>query len=118
MVVQSEDLSLLSTVVVAPTSAVARAATFRPEIVVAGQRTRVLCEQLRAFDARRLGDSVGTLSAAELSSVEDALEIVLELARPIAVNRCRAVDTVLAQLLSLAHAAARRSLASSPDSHR
>jgi mRNA interferase MazF len=79
VVVQSDDLWLLNTVVVVPTSASARAATFRPEIVVAGQRTRVLCEQIRTVDAQRLGDSVGILSAAELGSVEDALEIVLEL---------------------------------------
>jgi mRNA interferase MazF len=79
VVVQSDDLWLLSTVVVVPTSTSARAATFRPEIVVGGQRTRVLCEQIRAVDAERLGDSIGVLSAAELTSVEDALEIVLEL---------------------------------------
>lgn len=79
VVVQSDDLWLLSTVVVVPTSTSARAATFRPEIVVAGQRTRVLCEQIRTVDAKRLGDSIGVLSPAELASVEDGLEIVLEL---------------------------------------
>ena len=79
VVVQSDDLRLLNTVVVVPTSTSARAATFRPQIVVAGQRTRALCEQIRTVDAQRLGDSVGMLSAAELASVEDALEIVLEL---------------------------------------
>lgn len=79
VVVQSDDLWLLNTVVVVPTSTSARAATFRPEIVVAGQRTRALCEQIRTVDAQRLGDSVGMLSAAELTSVEDALELVLEL---------------------------------------
>lgn len=79
VVVQSDDLWLLNTVVVVPTSTSARAATFRPEIVVAGQRTRVLCEQIRTVDAQRLGDTVGMLSTAELTSVEDALEVVLEL---------------------------------------
>jgi mRNA interferase MazF len=79
VVVQSDDLWLLGTVVVVPTSPSARPATFRPEIVVAGQRTRVLCEQLRTVDAQRLGAVVGVLSVAELRGVEDALEIVLEL---------------------------------------
>lgn len=79
VVVQSDDLWLLNTVVVVPTSTSARAATFRPEIVVAGQRTRALCEQIRTVDAQRLGESIGTLSSSELASVEDALEIVLEL---------------------------------------
>lgn len=79
VVVQSDDLRLLNTVVVIPTSTSARPATFRPEIVVGGQRTRALCEQIRTVDAQRLGDSIGMLSATELASVEDALEIVLEL---------------------------------------
>ena len=79
VVVRSDDLWLLNTVVVVPTSTSARAATFRPEIVVAGQRTRALCEQVRTVDAQRLGSSVGIISAAELTSVEDALEVVLEL---------------------------------------
>jgi mRNA interferase MazF len=79
VIVQSDDLWLLNTVVVVPTSTSARAATFRPEIVVDGRRTRVLCEQIRTVDAQRLGESFGMLSAAELSSVDDALELVLEL---------------------------------------
>ena len=79
IVVQSEELWLLSTLVVVPTSTSARAATFRPEITVAGERTRVLCEQIRTVDARRLGDPIETLSAADLRGVEDAIEIVLGL---------------------------------------
>jgi mRNA interferase MazF len=79
IVVQSDDLWLLNTVVVVPTSTSARAATFRPEVVVAGQRTRALCEQVRTVDAQRLGGMVGILTAAELRSIEDALQIVLEL---------------------------------------
>jgi mRNA interferase MazF len=79
VIVQSDDLWLLNTVVVVPTSVSARPATFRPEIVVEGQRTRVLCEQVRTLDAQRIGATLGMLSAANLSSVEDALEIVLDL---------------------------------------
>lgn len=79
VVVQNDELRLLNTVVVVPTSTSARTATFRPEIRVAGERTRALCEQIRTVDAQRLGDVVGTLSSDELRSVEDALELVLEL---------------------------------------
>lgn len=79
IVVQSDDLWLLNTVVVVPTSTSARAATFRPVVAVAGQRTRALCEQVRTVDAQRLDRTVGILTAAELRSIEDALQIVLEL---------------------------------------
>jgi len=79
IIVQSDDLWLLNTVAVVPTSTSARPATFRPVVVVAGQRTRVLCEQIRTVDAERLGGMVGILTPAELVSVEDALQIVLEL---------------------------------------
>lgn len=79
IVVQSDDLWLLNTVVVVPTSTSARASTFRPEVVIAGQRTRVLCEQIRTVDGQRLGAMVGMLSPSELISVEDAVQIVLEL---------------------------------------
>jgi len=65
--------------VVIPTSTSARPATFRPEIIVEGRSTRVLCEQIRTVDAQRLGATIGMLSAAELRAVEDALELVLEL---------------------------------------
>ena len=79
IIVQTDDLWLLNTVVVVPTSSSARSATFRPEVVVAGERTRALCEQIRTVDAQRLEGMVGILSSAELLSVEDALQIVLDL---------------------------------------
>jgi len=79
IIVQSDDLWLLNTLVVVPTSTSARAATFRPEVLVAGQSTRALCEQIRTVDAQRLGEIVGMLSPAELAGVEDALQLVLEL---------------------------------------
>lgn len=79
VVVQTDDLWLLSTVVVVPTSTSARPASFRPEVMVQGNPTRVLCEQIRTVDAKRIGELVGTLSASELGNVEDALELVLEL---------------------------------------
>jgi mRNA interferase MazF len=69
----------LSTVVVAPASTSALPTVFRPEIVVAGRRTRVLTEQIRALDGSRLGRRVGTLAQTELRAVDDALKVVLGL---------------------------------------
>lgn len=78
VVVQSDQLPL-STWLVAPTSTSARAATFRPEIEVAGQPTRVLAEQTAAIDPTRLGESLGYLSSAELQQLDAALRLVLAL---------------------------------------
>jgi mRNA interferase MazF len=78
VVVQSDDLPL-STLLLAPTSTSARAASFRPEVEIAGSRTRVLVEQTAAVDPSRLGDSVGRLELDELRRVEAALRLVLEL---------------------------------------
>jgi mRNA interferase MazF len=78
-VVQANELLALSTVVVAPTSTKASAATFRPEITVDGTSTRVLVDQLRAVDAESLGRSAGRLGAAELRAVDRALATVLAL---------------------------------------
>jgi mRNA interferase MazF len=80
VVLQADELSGLSTVLVAPTSRSAAPATFRPEIEIDGDRTRVLVEQLRAVHPRRLaGHAAGHLSTAELRAVDDALELVLDL---------------------------------------
>src|SRR5829696_2441660 len=61
VVVQADELMALSTVVVAPTSTSVCAASFRPEVSVAGETTRVVVEQMRAVDPSRLGDSAGLL---------------------------------------------------------
>ena len=79
VVVQADELLGLSTVVVAPTSRSAAAATFRPEVHVAGEPTRILVEQLRAVDLERLGERAGRLTVAEPRAVDDALELVLGL---------------------------------------
>jgi mRNA interferase MazF len=79
VVVQTDELSALSTTIVAPTSRSAAAATFRPEIEVRGETTRVLVEQLRAVDVERLGEHAGRLSPDERRAVDDAIEIVLDL---------------------------------------
>ena len=78
VVVQSDALPL-STWLVAPTSSSARAASFRPEVVVVGKSTRVLAEQTAAVDPSRLGEPVGHLSFDELRRVDAALRLVLEL---------------------------------------
>ncbi len=78
VVVQSDDLPL-STWLVAPTSTSARAATFRPEIELAGQFTRVLAEQTTSIDPHRLGTSAGFLTSSELRRVDAALRVVLGL---------------------------------------
>ena len=79
VVVQANEFLPRSVVIVAPTSRGARAASFRPEIEVAGQTTRVLVEQIGAVDARRLGRLSGHLSAEELWGVDDSLATVLGL---------------------------------------
>jgi mRNA interferase MazF len=78
VVVQS-DLLPLTTWLVAPTSTSARAATFRPEVLIDGRTTRVLAEQTTAVDPQRLGQSAGHLSFEELRQVEAALRSVLSL---------------------------------------
>lgn len=79
VVVQANELLPRSVVVVAPTSVSARAASFRPEIDLDGQTTRVLVEQLGAVDASRLGELCGHLSPEEQWGVDEALTTVLGL---------------------------------------
>jgi mRNA interferase MazF len=80
VVVQADELLGLSTILVSPTSASARPATFRPEIAVGGTVTRVLVEQTSVVDPQRLGRSAGRLEVAEIRAVDDALALVLGLA--------------------------------------
>jgi len=79
VVVQADELLPRSVVLVAPTSRSARPASFRPEVTIAGQETRVLVEQLGAVDVERLGKRAGLLAAAEMWSVDEALITVLGL---------------------------------------
>lgn len=79
IVIQS-DLLPLSTWLVAPTSTSARSASFRPEVEVAGERTKVLVEQTAAVDPQRLGAVVGHLTHAEMVHVDTSLRVVLGLA--------------------------------------
>lgn len=79
VLVQADDLLELSTVLVAPTSRSVLPASFRPEVEVAADRTRVMVEQLRALDVERLDDFAGRLSAEEMRDVDEALSLVLSL---------------------------------------
>lgn len=79
VVLQSSRFAALSTVLVAPTSTTAREASFRPEFILQGKRTRVMVEQLCALDHSRLGSRVGALTLDERASVDRALELLLGL---------------------------------------
>lgn len=79
VIVQADDLLRLSTVVICPTSRSAFPASFHPEITLDGDTTQVLCEMIGAVDARALGERVGHLTLDERRSLEDALQLVLDL---------------------------------------
>ena len=79
IIVQADEFLDLSTTLVAPTSASARPASFRPTIALEGRDTRVLVEQTTVVDPQRLGALVGRLDASELRAVDDALSLILDL---------------------------------------
>jgi mRNA interferase MazF len=79
IVVQADEFLDLSTTLIAPTSASARAATFRPTIELEGRQTRVLVEQTTVVDPQRLGRSAGRLTPGELGAVDEALGLILAL---------------------------------------
>lgn len=79
VVLQADEFLPRSVVIVAPTSRSARAASFRPEVEIAGETTRVLVEQIGAVDAQRLGDLAGHLTPEEMWGIEEALLAVLGL---------------------------------------
>ena len=79
VIVQADEFLDLSTVLVAPTSASARPASFRPAITIGGKATRVLVEQTTVVDPQRLGRSAERLDANELRAVDEALMLVLGL---------------------------------------
>lgn len=79
VVVQADELLPRSVILVAPTSKSARPASFRPEIELHGERTRVLVEQVGAVDGSRLGKRVGRVTTEEQWGIDDALLTVLGL---------------------------------------
>jgi mRNA interferase MazF len=79
VIVQANELLPRSVVLVAPTSRSARPASFRPEIDLLEETTRVLVEQVGAVDATRLGELVGRVSPEQQWGIDDALMTVLGL---------------------------------------
>ncbi|MBK5229247.1 MAG: type II toxin-antitoxin system PemK/MazF family toxin, partial [Actinobacteria bacterium] len=79
IIVQADELLPRSVVIVAPTSRSAKPASFRPQIKVTEQETRVLVEQLGAVDVGRLGMLVGRVTPEEQWGIDDALLTVLGL---------------------------------------
>ena len=63
-----------SVATIVPTSTSAQATVFRPQIEVAGQKTTVLCDQIRTIDTDYIkGEMVAFLSRDELAALDDAL---------------------------------------------
>lgn len=80
VVVQADELLPRSVVLIAPTSRSARAASFRPEIVIDDDVTKVLVEHVGAVDSTRLGRLVGHVTPEEMWGIDEALLTVLGLA--------------------------------------
>ena len=79
VIVQANELLPRSVVLVAPTSRSAKPASFRPEIDLFGDTSRVLVEQVGAVDAGRLGELVGRVSPEQQWGIDEALMTVLGL---------------------------------------
>jgi mRNA interferase MazF len=79
VLVQANELLPRSVVLVAPTSTSARSASFRPEIEVQGEATKVLVEQVGAVDVTRLGRLVGRVTPEQQWGIDEALVTVLRL---------------------------------------
>lgn len=79
VVVQADALLPRSVVLIAPTSRSARSASFRPELVVEGEMTRVLVEQVGAVDVNRLGTPAGGATTEEMWGIDESLMTVLGL---------------------------------------
>lgn len=78
MVLQPDWLNL-STWIVAFTSTSARETCFRPPAVIADQQTLVMCDQMTTVDLVRVTQPAGCLTVEELSRIDDALALVLDL---------------------------------------
>ena len=79
VIVQANELLPRSVVLVAPTSLSAKPASFRPEIELLGETTRVLVEQVGTIDTGRLGDMVGRVTPEQQWGIDEALTTVLGL---------------------------------------
>jgi mRNA interferase MazF len=79
VVLQSDDLTL-STVIVAPTSTTAHPYSFRPEVTIRGEATRVMLDQMRAVDVEKaIGERVGRLGPEVMRDLNRILRAVLDI---------------------------------------
>ena len=72
VVIQSDRFAC-STVTVALTSTSAGAAIYRPEIELAGRKTRILTDQIFSVSPDRLGEVAGSLDGSERADLDRAL---------------------------------------------
>ena len=79
VVVHANEFLPRSVVLVAPTSRSARPASFRPEIDLLGENTRILVEQVGAIDAGCLGELVGRVTPEQQWGIDEALMTILGL---------------------------------------
>ncbi len=79
VIVQADEFLHLSTILVAPTSASAQPASFRPTIRIDERETRILVEQTTVVDPQRLGRSAGRLDPSELRVVDEAVALIIGL---------------------------------------
>ena len=79
VILQSDALAPLSTVLVAPTSQNAIQTYFRPVITMDNESTKVLVEQLSAVDVRRVSEPVSRVSVEEMWLIDEALTLVVGL---------------------------------------
>jgi mRNA interferase MazF len=63
-----------SVVTIIPTSTSAQASVFRPEVVIAGQHTKILIDQVRTIDVSYVtGELIDYLSQDDMAQVEHSL---------------------------------------------
>ena len=63
-----------SVVTIIPTSTSAQASVFRPEVVIAGQQTKILINQVRTIDVSYVtGELIDYLSQDDMTQVEHSL---------------------------------------------
>ena len=79
VLIHANELLPRSVVLMAPTSLSARPASYRPEVQVRGESTRVPVEQMTAVDVTRLGELEGHLGPEELWGVDEAIATVVGL---------------------------------------
>jgi mRNA interferase MazF len=80
--VLSIEQTAWSTVTIIPTSTSAQPAVFRPAVVIAGQDTRILIDQIRTIDSRYVtGELVDYLSRDDMAQVGHSVSRYLGMLR-------------------------------------